>query len=601
MSKVYKREKIEYNGQMLYVQEIAREEGLVASTLMKCYRQSDNIYDAVRYCKQISKPEGYIRYIEYNGQMMTVHAIAESEEISKEPLKRYLLELGDIYEAVKRCKEQARGEREKILYNGKSLSLNQIAILEGVKYGSLRNNYLKLGNIYEAVKITKQGERNRIEYNGEFLYVHGIAQRESINFERLRRIYSITGNIYEAVKIAKSTDMARREEIEPIEYNGEVLKLKEIAQREEIDFETLKRYYRRTGDIYVAVQTYREESKRKVKKIEYKDGERLAISVIAKREGIGLEELTNWYKQIGDIFEAVRICKENAMNRKIRAEQRQQEKEKNKIMYQGRKLELQEIASIEGIDLKCLTKRYKDFLEIYRAVFMTKYEQRKDSRVELHGLVANLYDMSLLIGIKHSDLINMLNEGIGINEIKEKYCNSKVAGEKIILRSGRSLLEFCAKEKLNYSFMYRAMQTYGKSCQTASVNKGARNKSIPLNWIYEKYENLLNKLGIKGLQFTMVIQELQEEQKSLEEALENFVIRKNARKTQISMEWAEVLYGLIRTREILGEEYQSQIQLNEVEKAFINECDKEILQMKNVIPCGADSISKRRRGALIEL
>ena len=571
---------LEYYGQKLYLSQIARKEDLVASTLMKCYRETGNIYVAVERCKQISKPKGYIYKIEYYEEMLTLHSIAEMEEISEKSLKRYYLELGDIYEAVKVAKQKVKGEVRRIPYNNKKLSITAIAKLEGIGPGALRKNYLKTEDIHEAVKVTKKNARVKLEYNGEMLTLNAISKKEELSSDCLTRIYLATLDIYEAVQIAKTTPNIRTERIQRIEYNGERITLEQIAQKEGIDYDSLRKYYKKTQDIYEAVQICFEDLSRKVKKIEYKNGEMLPISVIAKREGINIIALTKCYNEVGNIFEAIRICKENAQNRKIKAEQRKQKEEKGKILYKGMLMQLKEIAQAEGIDTKKLKNALDVIPDIYKAVFMLRYQKRKNENVDLKGISVDLYDMSLLIGVRYTDLINMLNAGITINDIKEKYSNKEIAGENIRLRSGRTLLEFCINEDVNFAFAYRAINTYEKLVSKVATEYKTSLGMIPIKWILEKYDKKLSELDITGFQATIIIKDLQDKKLDFEEALEKFIVRKKALQNQMPFEWCETIFALAQTRKILGEDFQSEIQLDEIEKAFIEECEIELLELK---------------------
>ena len=85
-----------------------------------------------------------------------------------------------------------------------------------------------------------------------------------------------------------------------IEYHGKQLTLRAIAENEGLVPVTLGRYYKNIGEIYLAVSLCKQNSKGKVEKIEYY-GEKLSISAIAKKEKIRIDKLTKVYKKIGNI------------------------------------------------------------------------------------------------------------------------------------------------------------------------------------------------------------------------------------------------------------------------------------------------------------
>lgn len=370
--------------------------------------------------------------------------------------------------------------------------------------------------------------------------------------------------------------------VEMIEYNGEQLALGTIAKKEGLIDVTLSRYYKQTGDIYRAVKLCKETSRGKVKKIEYY-GEMLAISVIAKREKIGIGTLTNSYKKTGNIYDAIKRCKKRAEDRKERVKIIKEEEESQKIEYKNQKLELKEIAKIEGLDASNLRRYFNITGDVYKAVFMARYQMRKSQTVQIDGATLDLYDLSLLIGIKYSVLNNLLNQGMTISQIKEIYpCEN--AGENIKLPNGQTLLEFCVKNKLNFTFMYRAIHTYGKTIEEAIAVFEAGEQTIPAKWIHDKYMPEFNKLGITGIQITAVVHNLINNQISLEESLEEGILRKNAKKNGISEEWGEILYSILETRKIIGEEFQKDICLNENELQFLNECQAELKPQGNTNP-----------------
>ena len=112
---------VEYNGEMLAIQTIAKREGLKdAKTLKKYYEQTGNIYEAI---EKYNKGR-----IEYNGELLTLDAIAKKEGLKGDTLKRYLQNGYDIYKAVEICKEnRLNAEKAKVMYKGQKRTLTSIA------------------------------------------------------------------------------------------------------------------------------------------------------------------------------------------------------------------------------------------------------------------------------------------------------------------------------------------------------------------------------------------------------------------------------------------------------------------------------------------
>lgn len=372
--------------------------------------------------------------------------------------------------------------------------------------------------------------------------------------------------------------------IEKIEYNGEQLALGAIAKKEGLIDVTLSRYYQQIGDIYRAVKLCKENSRGKVEKIEYY-GEKLAISVIAKKENIGVGLLSKHYQKTGNIYEAVKKCKEKAQARKERAKVIKAEKESKQIEYKNQRLELREIAKMEGLDASNLKRCFDSTKDIYKAVFMAKYLMGKEQTVQIDSATLDLYDLSLLIGVKYSILNNLLNQGMTISQIKEIYpCEN--AGENIKLPNGQTLLKYCVKSRLNFTFLYRAVTTYGKTIEEVTTSIEDGEQTIPASWVYNKYNSRFDELGITAIHTTAVVHNLISKQISLEEDLEERVLRKNAKRNGIPEQWGEILYSILETRKIVGKDFQSQICLNENEIQFLNECESELKPQGSTNPNG---------------
>ena len=68
---------------------------------------------------------------------------------------------------------------------------------------------------------------NQIEFYGEILTINAIAQREGIGASSLRKYYDKYKDIYLAVN--KCKEIRRKSEETKIEYNGEILAMRAIA------------------------------------------------------------------------------------------------------------------------------------------------------------------------------------------------------------------------------------------------------------------------------------------------------------------------------------------------------------------------------------
>ena len=295
--------KIEYNGKQMSLRAIAIQERINRITLGKYYKQTENIYKAVEQSKAVARgPNGPIEKIEYKGEQLALKTIARQEGIEPKALNKRYNQTGDIYKAVEQSKA---GQIEKIEYKGEQLTLRAVARQEGIDQTTLRKYYNQKGNIYKAVEQSKAvtiGKREKIEYKGKQMLLYAIARQEGIKPDTLTKYYNQTGNIYEAVEQSKA---GKREKIE---YKGEQLSLEAIARQEGITPNALSKRYKQTGNIYEAIKQSKTATKGPIEKIEYK-GEELSLYAIAKQEGIGNNLLRKYYKQTGNIYEAVHKLK----------------------------------------------------------------------------------------------------------------------------------------------------------------------------------------------------------------------------------------------------------------------------------------------------
>ncbi|MCL2341823.1 MAG: hypothetical protein FWC53_01915 [Firmicutes bacterium] len=125
---------------------------------------------------------GKLVRIEYQGEQLTIGAIARRNRIDVGSLRRYYAKLGDINEAVKQTKSNSRANLVKIEYEGEQLTMTAIARRNGIYAGALKRHYDELGDIYEAIKQAKgtslRGKSMQIDYHGGRLSMRAIARKE---------------------------------------------------------------------------------------------------------------------------------------------------------------------------------------------------------------------------------------------------------------------------------------------------------------------------------------------------------------------------------------------------------------------------------------
>ena len=438
----------------------------------------------------------------------------------------------------------------KIEFHGKILSMRAISLEIGISRETLQKYYDKTGDIYETEKICRdileQKRGSLVEYNGEMLAIQTIAKREGLKDSKtLKKYYEQTGNIYEAIE---NYNKGR------IEYNGELLTLDAIAKKEGLKGDTLKRYLQKGYDIYKAVEICKENRlNAETTKVMYK-GQKRTLTSIARELGISKGTLKKYYEQTQNIDKAIELYS-----------MKKQEVEDSKIEYKGKKKFLKEIAREENIAETTLTRYLEKYGYIDKAVFMAKVQRNKSKQVKIKDGDVNLYDLSIILGIKYSELMNSINSGMSIEEIKKQNKGQKRNKEKqeiTKLPDGQTLLEYCVKNGLNYSYIYRAINTYGKSINEATMEYLQNGSNLPNKWVFEKYGLLLRHLMTKNnIDIQRVVDYMRKEQLSMSEAIEKYIIRKNAKIDKLDLDWMQEVYAVL-SDENMEDEYE------EFKKAF---------------------------------
>jgi len=459
---------------------------------------------------------------------------------------------------------------EKVEFYGEQLSLLAIAKRIGISRETLNKHYIRTGSIYEAEKICKKiiedKQSSLIDFNGEKLAIQTIAKKVGIkDAKTLKKYYEQTGDIHKAIEKCNESK---------IEYHGEKLTLDAIAKREGLKRDTLERYYNNTRDIYDAVKICLEKKKNAEEaKVTY-HGEQRTIHSIAREVGIGKGTLKKYYEKTGDIEQAIQLYNKN-----------KQETEDSKIEYKGEFKSLKAIARDEDVATTTLTRYLQKYGHIDKAVFMAKIQRQKSRQVKIKDGNVNLYDLSIILGIKYSELINSLNSGMPIDEIKAQNKKSskgkriKRKQEYIRLSNGQTLLEYCLENRLNYAFMHRAMNTYGKTVEEAVHQYRKNGSNMPSNWIFEKYGLLLRHLmSDNGVDMQRMVDYMRKEQISMSEAIEKYIIRRNSKDRKLDADWMQEVYGVV-TDENMQEEYEEfkkAFYIDEAEETCIMKSKKEI-------------------------
>ena len=145
---------------------------------------------------------------------------------------------------------------------------------------------------------------------------------------------------------------------------------------------------------------------------------------------------------------------------------------------------------------------------------------------------------------------------------------TKLKQEYTKLPNGQTLFEYCVDNGLNYSFVYRAINTYGKTLDEAVQEYQTNGSNMPNRWIFEKYGLLLRHLMTENsIDIQRVVDYMRKEQISMSEAIEKYIIRRNSKQENLDADWMQEVYAVL-TDENMADEY------DEFKKAFYID-DKE--------------------------
>ena len=523
--------------------------------------------------------------IEYNGEILSLNAIAKKEGINGASLGVAFKALdgkGTIYDAVATCKANQSQRKEKIIYyqyGSEKKTASQIAKLEGIDANALRAELKKTPDIEEAVKNCKERQTNnrdlnskKIEYNGETLSIREIARRENLDRSRLGTAFNKNnGDIKKAIKICKVNQATKHG---TVQYNGQMMTVKAIAESEGLSQASLAKTYKALGDIDAAIA---ECKKNKVKlhgTIQY-GGTQKTLTAIAKEEEINYAILRDEYENSGDIYEAVRICKE-----------RQDER---RVQYGNESLSMTELSNRIGVAHQTLKSWFEKTGNIDKAVLICQNiiaerarKQAKISTAQYKNI--SYYDLSLILGIEYRELKTLLVQGYTVDQILKMNLkptiHKNIAGKILTkLPNGQSLAQYCIENGLNYACIYRAINTYGKSLTDAVDYYKHHGQQVPTTWIYEKYGVLLKHLLLRDhVDIDSVVGYMRKEVISLEDAVKKYIIKKNSKKDGLYDEWMEELYDVL-TDEGIKDEYDEYIKtfyVDKKEEDCIKTCHDEV-------------------------
>ena len=400
------------------------------------------------------------------------------------------------------------------------------------------------------------------DYKGEKLTQAQIAQREGINRSTLADWFKKTGSMELAVDGARKSFAQRN-----IDYNGEILNLKAIAERENIKFETLKKNLEETNNIYEAVRLTLESKQKRNGDILYK-GQMMTANAIAELEDLDAKSLRRYIEESeGNIEEAVRLAKEG------------RDLHRGNILYNGRIMSISGIAAKEGIKRETLKEYFDLYGNIDKAVLITKKAQSKRREALLRGKKVSHEDLSKYLGISRFRLEKMLKAGITPEEIERKQKRGAKKEEQIRYDE-TSLYRYCLDNSYNYWVILYLIRNYNKTPEEAIEGYIKNGQQTPNKWIYEKYDVLLKHLVLKfGIDSNRLVKIMKENNCPIEDAVQElvFITNNDPSFKKAEIDWLKELYPFLK--ELSKEEFgyaKETFFITDRELDFLKDKDRKI-------------------------
>ena len=228
-----------------------------------------------------------------------------------------------------------------------------------------------------------------------------------------------------------------------------------------------------------------------------------------------------------------------------------------------------------------------------KAIFMMKIRDLRRQKVAHENSQVSTQDMAIILGIKQNELIAYLNSGMTIDEIKESVnatgvtsplSKNTIRAATIMYDSNTSLAQFCLEHRINYNCIYYAITTYGKSKEEALEHYYQHGQRIPKAWIHQKYDVLLKHLLLnEGINSDKIITEMRNKVISLKEAIENYIIKEEAKELNLYSDWQIELYSILTAEHIPEEEkeeFKKEFYVTETEEQGIDKAQNRMNKME---------------------
>lgn len=545
--------------------DLSNATGINRTTLKKLIETNlDKTIDEI-VLQHKSKQKGYT----YKGNTYkNINEVANALGIDNQIISRYL-RLAD--HNLEKAMELYEDEHTYAIIDGvRFRTQKELADFLEVNVNTLIKYINEEGSITDAVQKIQSKKETYYTWRGKkYLSLNSLSRDMGISRITLKRIMEneTNGDVDKAYILYQKRNNSKYKvyTIKGKKYSSKRKVLKELEISSRVYYNRCNEYDDNFEKTVEAILTEREkkEEKENIKKqieIERKESQReyiyngekiYTIAELSRKSGISETSLRRILgeKRKGNVDEII----QNYLDGKI------------VYTYDGEIFDsvksLAEYTGINELRLGRYIRKYDRDAE--KAIFMIKSRDLKMKKIDYKGKKIPISDLSIILGIKSNELIAYLNQNIEIEEIENLLSNTKTnkKDQKRVNKSARimyddktSLHQYCIKNKINYSCIYYAI-TMGKTPEEALDNYYANGQRIPSRWIYEKYDILLKHLLLnEGIDSKAVVSEMRNKIISLNEALTNYIVRDEAKKSGNIPEWQIELYYILTSEHIPEEE-----------------------------------------------
>lgn len=402
-------------------------------------------------------------------------------------------------------------------------------------------------------EIVKQYKEAQITYEDEegnqYSSIKEAAKAVGLNPSTLSKYLKLAGNN----DLKKAMNLYREEHTYAIIDGVRYATQEELAKSLDVTVVTLTKYIESEGSKEAAVVAIK-----KLKSYIWRGEKYNSLSSLSKAMEIPRKTLK-------------RILEKEANDDPEEAYKIYQKRNKGKYVSKEKDMKfdsIKSVASYLGKNEKTIGEYLKKYnRDVDKVAFMLKIRDLRKQKIEHKNSQMPTQDMAIILGIKEKELIAYLNSGMTIDQIKEftntiskntQLARNRARSSTIMYDNNESLAQFCIENRINNKTIYHAMTTYGKSKEEALKHYSKYGQKIPTSWIYQKYNVLLRHLLLnEGIDSDKIVAEMRNKVISFKEAIENYMIKEEAKKLEIDPDWQIELYSILTAEHIPEEEKEA--------------------------------------------